>query len=115
MEAEQADHQNEIQIADLTGSLRELEAQSEVAALKQQIAADDLKTVETQLESGNGAGSGPGAPAQMSPTQEQLSLIDERQKYEDAQEAELNLAKARLGLLRALGHMQDWLNEIHAK
>jgi len=115
VEAEQADHQNEIQIADLTGSLRELEAQSEVAALKQQIAADDLKTVETQLESGNGAGSGPGAPAQMSPTQEQLSLIDERQKYEDAQEAELNLAKARLGLLRALGHMQDWLNEIHAK
>ena len=115
VEAEQADHQNEIQIADLTGSLRELEAQSEVAALKQQIAADDLKTVETQLESGNGAGSGPGAPAQMAPTQEQLSLIDERQKYEDAQEAELNLAKARLGLLRALGHMQDWLNELHAR
>lgn len=115
VEAEQADHQNEIQIADLTGTLRELEAQSEVASLKQQIATDDLKTVQTQLESGNGAGAGPGAPAQMAPTQEQLALIDERQKYEDAQEAELNLAKARLGLLRALGHMQDWLNEIHAK
>jgi outer membrane protein TolC len=115
VEAEQADHQNEIQIADLTGTLRELDAQAEVAGLKQQIAADDLKTVETQLESGNGAGAGPGAPAQMSPTQEQLARIDERQKYEDAQEAQLNLAKARLGLLRALGHMQDWLNEIHAK
>jgi outer membrane protein TolC len=115
VEAEQADHQNEIQIADLTGTLRELDAQAEVAGLKQQIAADDLKTVQTQLESGNGAGAGPGAPAQMSPTQEQLARIDERQKYEDAQEAQLNLAKARLGLLRALGHMQDWLNEIHAK
>jgi hypothetical protein len=115
VEAEQADHQNDIQIADLTGTLRELEAQAEVASLKQQIATDDLKTVQTQLESGNGAGAGPGAPAQMAPTHEQLALIDERQKYEDSQEAELNLAKARLGLLRALGHMQDWLNEIHAK
>ena len=115
VEAEQADHQNEIQIADLTGTLRELDAQSEVAGLKQQIASDELKTVETQLETGNGAGAGPGAPAQMSPTQEQLARIDERQKYEDAQEAELNLAKARLGLLRALGHMQDWLNELHAR
>jgi outer membrane protein TolC len=114
VEAEQAEHQNDLQIADLTGTLRELDAQAEVAGLKQQIASDDLKTVETQLESGNGAGAGPGAPAQMSPTQEQLARIDERQKYEDSQEAQLNLAKARLGLLRALGHMQDWLSELHA-
>jgi hypothetical protein len=51
----------------------------------------------------------------MSPIQEQLALIDERQKYQDAQESDLNLAKARLNLLRALGHMQDWLNEVHTK
>ena len=47
--------------------------------------------------------------------QEQLALIDERQKYEDAQESDLNLAKARLGLLRALGHMQDWLSRVPHK
>lgn len=115
VEAEEAQRQNDLQIADLTASLRELDAQAEVAGLKQQIAQDDLKTVQTQLESGNGAGAGPGAPAQMSPTQEQQALIDERQKYEDAQEAELSLEKARLGLLRALGHMQDWLNEVHGR
>jgi outer membrane protein TolC len=114
VEAEQAQQQNNVQIAELTGTLRELDAEAEVASLKQQIASDDLKTVQTQLETGNGAG-GPGAPAQLSPTQEQLARIDERQKYEDALESGLNLSKARLGLLRALGHMQDWLGEVRSK
>jgi outer membrane protein TolC len=114
-EAEQAERQNDVQIAEMTGTLRELQAQAEVASLKRQIAADDLKTVQTQMQSGNGAGVGPGAQAQMSPIQEQLALIDERQKYQDAQESDLNLAKARLGLLRALGHMQDWLSQVHTK
>jgi outer membrane protein TolC len=114
-ESEQAERQNDVVIAELTGTLREMDAQAEVASLKQQIAADDLKTVQTQMESGNGAGAGPGAPAQMSPTQEQLSQIDERQKYQDALESGLNLTKARLGLLRALGHMQDWLNQVQTK
>ena len=40
-------------------------------------------------------------------------MINERQRYEDALEAGLDLARARLDLLRALGHMQDWLNELH--
>jgi outer membrane protein TolC len=115
VEAEQAERQNDLQIADLTGTLRELDAQAEVANLKQQIASDELKTVQTELETGNGAGSAPGAPAQISPTQEQFARIDERQKYQDALESNFNLARARLGLLRALGHMQDWLDEVHAK
>jgi outer membrane protein TolC len=114
-EAEQVERQNDVVIAELTGTLRELDAQAEVASLKRQIAADDLKSVQTQMQSGNGAGVGPGAPAQMSPIQEQLALIDERQKYQDAQESDLSLAKARLNLLRALGHMQDWLNQFHTK
>jgi hypothetical protein len=54
-----------------------------------------------------------GGPAQLSPREEQLSRIDERQKFLDSLDAGLELAKARLGLLRALGHMQDWLRELH--
>ena len=115
VEAEQAQRQTDLQIVQLSNSLRELDAQAEVASLKQQIANDELKTVLTELESGNGAGSGPGAPAQANPSSEQLARIDERQKYEDALDAGLDLSKARLNLLRALGHMQDWLNELHAK
>jgi outer membrane protein TolC len=114
-EAEQARRQSEVQIATLTGSLRELDVQAEIAGLRQQIAEEQVRAVLTQLELGNGAGNGPGAPAQLSPKAEQLARIDERQRFEDALEAGLDLAKARLGLLRALGHMEDWLHELHAK
>ena len=112
VEAEQAERQNEQQISDLTASLKELDTQAEVASLKQQIAGEQLKAVLTQLEVGNGAAGIPGGPPQLSPKEEQLSRIDERQKAEDSLEAGLDLSKARLALLRALGHMQDWLNEL---
>ena len=115
VEAEQAQQQNDIQISQLTASLRELDAQAEVASLKQQIATEQLKSVVAQLEVGNGATGTPGAPPQLSPTAEQQARIDERQKYLDALDAGFDLSKARLDLLRALGHMQDWLNELHAK
>jgi outer membrane protein TolC len=115
VEAEQARDQNDVQIATLTGNIHELDAQAEVASLKQQIAAEQLKAVLTQLDLGNGASSGPNAQPQLSPKSEQLARIDERQKFEDALDASLDLAKARLSLLRALGHMQDWLNELHGK
>ena len=115
VEAEQAEQQNEVAIVTLTGNLRELDTLAEVASLKQQIANEQLKAVLTQLELGNGAGSGPGAQAQLSPKAEQLARIDERQKYMDSLDAGVDLAKARLNLLRALGHMQDWLNELHGK
>lgn len=115
VEAEQAQQQNDVQIAQLSANLRELDAQAEIASLQQQIADEKLKSVETQLEVGNGAGNGPGATPQLSPTAEQQARIDERQKYEDALDAGLTLSKARLSLLRALGHMQDWLDELHQK
>jgi outer membrane protein TolC len=115
VEAEQAEKQNDLAISDLDGSIRELDAKAEIASLKQQIASEQLKTVLTQLDLGNGTGSGPGSQPQTSPKAEQLARIDERQKTEDALDAGFDLAKARLGLLRALGHMDDWLHELHGK
>ncbi len=115
VEAEQAQKQNEIEIAELAGSIRELDAQAEIASLKQQIENEQLKTVLTQLELGNGSGAGPGSVPQTSPKAEQQARIDERQKTEDALDAGYELAKARLSLLRALGHMDDWLHELHGK
>jgi outer membrane protein TolC len=115
VEAEQAQRQNDIQVATLTGTIRELDALAEIASLKQQIADEQLHAVLAQLELGNGSGNGPGAPAQLSPKAEQLARIDERQKFEDSLDAALDLSKARLNLLRSLGHMQDWLHELHVK
>ena len=115
VEAEQAQRQNEVRIAELTGSLRELDTLAEIASLKKQIASEQLQSVLSQLELGNGAAAGPGAPPQLTPKAEQLARIDERQKFQDSLDAGLELSKARLNLLRALGHMEDWLNELHAK
>jgi outer membrane protein TolC len=115
VEAEQAQRQNDVQIATLTGSLRELDALAEVASLKQQIANAQLKAVLTQLDAGNGASAGANPQPQTTPKAEQLARIDERQKYQQALDASLDLAKARLSLLRALGHMDDWLHELHSK
>jgi outer membrane protein TolC len=115
VEAEEAQHRNDVVIATLTASLRELDTMAEIATLKDQIAGEQLKTVLAQLELGNGAGIGPGAPSQLSPKAEQLARIDERQKYIDSLDAEMDLSRARLGLLRALGHMQDWLNTLNTR
>lgn len=115
VEAEQAQRQSDVQIAELTGSLRELDTLAEIANLKQQIAKEQLQAVLTQLELGNGAGAGPGAPQQLTPKAEQLARIDERQKFQDSLDSGFDLAKARLNLLRALGHMDDWLRELHTK
>jgi outer membrane protein TolC len=114
-EAEQAQRQNDVQIATLTGNLRELDTLAEIASLKQQIAGEQLKAVQAQLELGNGAGVEPGATPQLSPKAEQQARIDERQKSIDALDTGFDLSKARLSLLRALGHMQDWLREIRSE
>jgi outer membrane protein TolC len=115
IEAEQAERQNDLQITELSDTIRELDTQAEIASLKQQIAGDQLKTVLAQLELGNGSGAGPNSTPQQTPKSEQLARIEERQKLQDAMDAEFELAKARLGLLRAFGHMEDWLRELHTK
>lgn len=111
VEAEQAERQNDVQIATLTGSIRELDALAEIATLQKEIADNQLKTVAAQLELGNGQSGGP----QLSPKAEQVAQIDQGQKQIDALDADFQLAKARLSLLRALGHMDDWLRTLGTK
>jgi hypothetical protein len=115
IEAEQAEKQNDLSIADLSGSIRELDTQAEIAGLKQEIANERLKAVLTQLELGNGTGSGAGSVPPISPKVEQQARIEAGQRTEDALDAGFGLAKARLTLLRALGHMDDWLQDVHGK
>jgi outer membrane protein TolC len=106
VEAEQAQRQNDVQIATLAGNIRELDAMAEISSLKLQIAGEQLKAVQSQLQYGNGAS----GTEQLSPKAEQSARIDERQKMIDALDAGFDLNKARLGLLRVLGHMDDWLH-----
>lgn len=108
-EAEQAQRQTELQVASISASLRELDTVAEIAALKQQIAQEQIKTVQTQLENAVGT------QQQITPKAEQLARIDEREKFQESLDAALELSKARLQLLHALGHMEDWLRTLQAK
>jgi outer membrane protein TolC len=112
VEAEQTEHQNDSAIAELASSLRELVVRAEIAGLEQQIAQQDLESVITRLEVGNGSGAGPNAISQASPKSEQIAHIRERAKLEDSLDVSFDLAKTRLRLLKALGHMEDWLHEL---
>jgi outer membrane protein TolC len=113
IEAEETQRKGDLQIAKLNNSIRELDVEAEIASLKQQIAEEKLSAIQTQLQMGPGTSVNARPP--LSPKAELQAHIDERQKYEDALESGLDLSKARLDLLRSLGHMQDWLNELHAK
>lgn len=112
VEAEQANRQNDVQVATLDASLTELSAVADIAELKQEIAHEQLKEVQSDIQYGNGSGNDPGVASQVTPKALQLALIDEQAKAMDAAESEFDLSKARLGLLRALGHMQDWLKTL---
>ena len=104
VEAEQAQRQNDIQIATLTGNLRELDALAEIASLKQQIANEQLRPFWHNWNWAT-VRSGSGRSATTDPKAEQLARIDERQKFEDALDAGFDLAKARLSLAaRAWAH-----------
>jgi outer membrane protein TolC len=117
VEAEEAQRQDEIEIVSLGNSLRELAIQAEIASLKQQIAEEQLHAVLAQLELGSGNSSEEGSQQQqqVTPKAEQLARIDASQKYVESLEASMDLSKTRLNLLRALGHMEDWINLLHTK
>ncbi len=93
VEAEQAHRQNEVQIAMLSGNIRELDAMAEVSSLKQQIAAEQLKSVQSQLQYGNGDN----GRQQLSPKAEQSARIDERQKMIDALDAGFRPEQSQVG------------------
>lgn len=85
--------------------LRVLKAQQEVAALKQELAQDTLDSVLTQMKNGTGS---PSAPA-MTPKQAEQSRMDERSRYIDMLDAEFEVQKVQLELLRATGGLEDWV------
>ncbi|HEY0786200.1 MAG TPA: TolC family protein [Acidobacteriaceae bacterium] len=105
-QAAQARDIGEEQMQQLRGSLRELRAQERVARLQNDLAQQQLESVETQLA---GGAQSVGAPA-LSPADQMLAQIAERQRYTQVLDAHLQLMRAELGLLRATGGLADWLN-----
>jgi outer membrane protein TolC len=100
--------QTEEQALRLQQSIAELQAQAAVAALQRELAQDQLDTVVAQLESGSGQTNS----APISPREEQSARIEERQRFEDSLDADFELTRARLTLLRTIGSVEDWAKMI---
>jgi len=111
-DAMQARHQalqTKIQVSEqnlaLWHQLRELQAKQEVATLKQELAKDTLDSVLAQMQNGTGS---PTAPA-VTPRQAEQSRIDERTGYIDMLDADFEVERVQLGLLRLTGGLEDWV------
>jgi outer membrane protein TolC len=90
-------------------SLAELEAQADVAELKQQLAQQQLDVLRVQLQAGNPNG------AAMTPKDEQNARIDERDKYLGVLDATFQLRQAEIHLLRQTGQLEGWIKSAKAQ
>jgi outer membrane protein TolC len=104
-EAEQTRNNVNEQILQTQNSLKELTAQQRVTQLQAEYAQEQLEAIETQLNNGSGSASN---SAPLTPKDEQLARIEERQRYEDVLDANFAVTKAMLSLLRTLGTIEDW-------
>lgn len=103
-QADQLRDQTGENIVLLRKSLLELAAQKEVAQLESELAQSQLAAIVTQL---NSAGGAPGATP-LTPREEQLARIEERGRFEEAIDADFEMMKAELSLLRATGGIEAW-------
>jgi outer membrane protein TolC len=86
-------------------SIAELQAQTEVAGLEQQLAQQQLDVLHLQLQNGTGNPNGP----QMTPKDEQNARISEREKFLGVVDANFQLHQAEIQLLRQSGELETWL------
>ena len=83
-------------------SLRELEAQEQVADLQQQLAQDTLTSTVTQMNQGDAYGQ------PVTPQQADKYRVEERTRLVGLQDAQFNVTKVKLDLLSATGDLEDW-------
>ena len=90
------------QTLQLQKSLDELAAQQKVARLQNDLARENLEAVTTQLQTSSSSG------APLTPKDEELAKIEERQRYTEMLDANFQLIQAQLNLLRSIGGIEDW-------
>ena len=95
----------------LQNATTELAARAEVASLDQQLAQQQLAVLEVQLKAGTGNPSGP----PMTPKDEQLSRIAEREKFLAVLNASFQMRQSQISLMRQTGDLEPWLKAAAAQ
>jgi outer membrane protein TolC len=105
-EADQTKFQTTEQVYSLRHSLNEMANQERIAQLKSELAQEQLEAIQAQLANGSGS---PNAPM-VTPKDEQLARIQERERYVDALDATFSMIRVELTLMRSLGKIEDWVH-----
>ncbi|HEY4354949.1 MAG TPA: TolC family protein [Acidobacteriaceae bacterium] len=93
--------------AKLRNAALELAARADLARLDQEVAQDQLDALRVQLQAG--AANLGGTPA--NPKDELNARLQERQKYYDVLNSELQLQQTQVNLLRQQGGLSDWIHQ----
>lgn len=96
--------------AQLARSTAVLAAKADVADLQQQLSAQQLAVIQTQLQASAANSNGP----QRTPKDRATAEIDERGKYIDLLNARYDLQQAQVELMRSLGTLDPWLRSAAA-
>jgi len=86
----------------LNNAVRELQARAEVASLQRELAQNQVDVVRVQAQTNAGA-------APVTPKDEQNAHIQERARYLDYLDADLQLRQTEIDLLRLNGNLESWL------
>ncbi len=101
-QAEAARNQVSEQTLKLERAVRQLEAAQEVADLEYQLAQSDFDSTQTRVDAGT---------ATIKDLGEMRAQLSER--YFTLQDTTFELERARIGLLRATGELEKWINTSH--
>ena len=87
----------------ISNAIRELQARTEVVSLERELALNQIDVVAIQLRDGNPNGT------PVSPKEEQNARIQERARYLDFLDADLQLHQMQISLMRQTGQLENWL------
>ncbi|HEX3470782.1 MAG TPA: TolC family protein [Silvibacterium sp.] len=105
-EADQTKFHTSEEAYSLRHSILELENQERIAKLRNELAQEQLESIQAQLQGGSGS---PNA-APVTPRDEQQARIQERERYQDALDAQFSVIRVELSLMRSLGQITEWVH-----
>lgn len=86
-------------------AIRELQARTEVASLERELALNQIDVVQVQLREGGGA-------QPVTPKDADNARIQERARYLDLLDADLQLQQTQINLMRSTGRLEGWLKSL---
>jgi outer membrane protein TolC len=83
--------------------IRELQARTEIASLQRELALNQIDVIRVQINQGSSGGQ------PITPKDEENARIQERARYLEFLDSDLQLRQTQIDLMRSNGQLEDWL------